>query len=173
MSFCCTASSDPLLAVLTVSRWHKCLWHSISTALHRRVESIFPKPNRIFKSFWQPQFTHLIVFLINQTCEMSCTGSQDRGGSWIRSGPMEFSCHMNAWGGELYFRKLLSPPLCSGYAVPQTTEEKVPQQHMCTNAGSVCSYSHPQGKQWGLLIFHGNGPHAGEELKCSTRSSCS
>lgn len=88
---------------------------------------------------------------------MSCTGSQDRGESWIRSGPMEFSCHMNTWGGGLYFRKLLSPPLRSGYAVPQT-KEKVPQQQMCTNAGFASATAIPRESNEVSSFFMGMVP---------------
>lgn len=57
--FCCTASSDQVLAMLTISRWHKYLWLSTSAMLCRRVESIFPKPNRIFQPLWWSQVTHI------------------------------------------------------------------------------------------------------------------
>lgn len=106
----------------------------------------FPKPNRIFKSLWWSQLTYISY------CYKTFL-------PWM---PV----------GGLRFRKLLSPPLCSGFAVPPKRRHNNSKD---TKVRFICNYSHPQGRQQdnGLLIHHGNIPCAGEELKESTTSSCS
>ena len=57
-----------VLAMLTVSRWHKYFWLSTSAALCRKVESIFPKPNRIFQPLWWSMgYMYYVALLTNAT----------------------------------------------------------------------------------------------------------
>lgn len=68
MPFCGTAGSEQVLAMLTVSRWHKFLQLSTSTMLCRRVERIFPKPHKIIQPLWVVTgYTHLLALLTNAT----------------------------------------------------------------------------------------------------------
>lgn len=52
--------SDQVLAMLTISRWHKHLWLPTSAVMCRMVESTFPKPNSIFQPLWWSQATRYL-----------------------------------------------------------------------------------------------------------------
>lgn len=165
--FCCTASSDQVLAMPIIRRWHKYLWLSTSAVLCKRMKTVFPKPNRIFQPLWRLQVTHisyhysLMQHSHNGTCEMSPADPQDRGEGWINK-VLQNSPVIGMPVEGLHFRKLLSPLLGSGSAV-LPMKEKAPQQQKRTNARFICNCSHPQGRQQynDLLICHGNDPCAG------------
>lgn len=85
---------------------------------------------------------------------MSCTGFQDRSISWIRPGPMEFTCHMKACILGNSF------PHHFAQAVPQT-KGKVPQQQTCTNKLSAATAIPGEGNKFSSF-FMGTVPMWGK-----------